>query len=85
MKVLEIIDGCKVEPNHIYLNPPDKDVSIINHTLQLMEPSEAHGVRLPIDHFFRSLADDLGERAICIILSGTGTDGTHGLRAVKGA
>ena len=84
MKIFEIKDGTKVEPNSIYLNPPDNDVAIMNRTFQLIEPLESHAIRLPIDHFFRSLSEDLGKMAICIVLSGTGTDGTLGLKAIKG-
>ena len=84
MKVLEIQDGMKVKPNNVYLNPPNRDVIIINGTLQLMEPVRTGGVNLPIDCFFRSLAEEMGEKAICVILSGTATDGTLGLKAVKG-
>ncbi|MCF6150081.1 MAG: hypothetical protein E3K37_15645 [Candidatus Kuenenia sp.] len=84
MKIVDISDGMKVEKNCVYLNPPDMDVAIINRTLQLIKPLETHAARLPIDFFFRSLADDQGEKAICIVLSGTGTDGTLGLKAVKG-
>jgi len=84
MKIFEINDGMKVEPNSIYLNPPDNDVAIMNRTLQLIKPLASHAVRLPIDGFFRSLSEDLGAKAFCIVLSGTGTDGTLGLRAIKG-
>ncbi|MDD2301966.1 MAG: chemotaxis protein CheB [Eubacteriales bacterium] len=84
MPIFEVQDGMKVAPNCIYLNPSDKDVVIINRTLQLMEPPDAQRVRFAIDVFFRSLADDQGEKAVCIILSGTGSDGTLGLKAVKG-
>jgi two-component system, chemotaxis family, CheB/CheR fusion protein len=84
MQVLNIEDGLRVKPNHIYLNPPDKHVVIMNGKLCLMEPKEPHGVRMPINYFLRSLAEDKGEKAICIILSGTGSDGTLGLKAVKG-
>ncbi|MGD0553069.1 MAG: CheR family methyltransferase [Sedimentisphaerales bacterium] len=84
MEVLNIEDGIKVKPNHIYLNPPDKHVVIMNGKLCLMEPKEPHGVRMPINYFLRSLAEDKGETAICIILSGTGSDGTLGLKEVKG-
>ncbi len=84
MAILEIEDGMKVEPNHVYLNPPDKDVMIINNTLHLMDPVKTGGISLPIDCFFRSMAEELGEKAICVILSGTATDGTLGLKAVKG-
>ena len=58
---------------------------MIHGTLQLLEPVTRRGFRLPIDYFFRSLAEDQGERAIGIVLSGTGTDGTLGLKAIKGA
>ena len=84
MEVFEMKDGMNIEPNCVYLNPPNKNVVIINGTLQLMEPIKTDGVNLPIDCFFRSMAQDLGEKAICIILSGTATDGTLGLKAVKG-
>ena len=84
MAVREIEDGMKVESNCVYLNPPGKNVTIINRTLQLMEPVVTGYINMPIDFFFRSLSEDLGERAICIILSGTATDGTLGIKAVKG-
>ena len=84
MRVLAIQDDKKVEPNCVYLNPPDKNVVILNRRLYLTEPTQSHGVNLPIDCFFRSLSEDQGEKAICIILSGTATDGTLGLKAIKG-
>lgn len=84
MPVVDISDGIRVEPNHIYLNPPNKDVVIINGVLQLLEPVKTEGIKLPIDCFFRSMAEEMGEKAVCIILSGTATDGTQGLKAVKG-
>ena len=61
-----------------------RDMAFLNGSLQLMEPSAPRGRRLPIDFFFHSLAQDQHERAICIVLSGTGSDGTLGLRAIKG-
>ena len=84
MKILEIQDNQEIEPNCVYLNPPDKNVFIQNRTLFLTKPLQSHGVNLPIDCFFRSLSEDQGERAVCIILSGTATDGTLGLKAIKG-
>ncbi len=84
MQVLQIKDDQKIEPNHVYLNPPDKNVIILNRRLLLIEPTQTHGINLPIDCFFRSLSEDLGEKAICIVLSGTATDGTLGLKAIKG-
>ncbi|MHC4105644.1 MAG: CheR family methyltransferase, partial [Planctomycetota bacterium] len=85
MKVTEIQDGTKVEPNCVYLNPPNKDVAIMNRKLYLLAPTQARGARLPIDHFFRSMSECQGDKSICIVLSGTGTDGTSGLKAIKGA
>lgn len=84
MDVLVTQDGVKVEPNCVYLNPPDRDVAIMNGSLRLIEPVQRHGIRLPIDYFFRSLAQDQREKAICIVLSGTASDGTLGVRAIKG-
>ena len=84
MKILEIKDGMTVQPDHVYLNPPNKDVIIINGTLQLVDPVKTGSINLPIDSFFRSMAEELSERAICVILSGTATDGTLGLKTVKG-
>ena len=84
MKVFEVEDGVTVRPNCAYIIPPNRDMAFLNGTLQLMEPAAPRGQRLPIDFFFRSLAQDLRERAICIVLSGTGSDGTLGVRAIKG-
>jgi two-component system CheB/CheR fusion protein len=72
-----------VEPNCVYVIPPNADISVQHGSLQLLKPSRLRGVHMAIDVFFRSLAEDRGENAVCIILSGTGTDGTLGLRAVK--
>jgi len=84
MKVFEVEDGMAVEPNCAYIIPPNRDMAFLNGKLQLLEPGSPHGQRLPIDFFFRSLAQDQCERAICIVLSGTGSDGTQGVRAIKG-
>ena len=84
MNVFEVKDGMKVEPNCAYIIPPNRDMSVLHGVLHLMELVAPRGLRLPIDSFFRSLAQDRREQAICIVLSGTGTDGTLGVRAVKG-
>jgi len=84
MQVFEVEDGMTVQPNCAYIIPPNRDMAFLDGTLQLLEPAAPRGLRLPIDFFFRSLAQDQHERAICIVLSGTGSDGTLGLRAVKG-
>lgn len=83
MEVLEIEEGMHVEPNKLYVTPPNKNVGIINGILHLAVPKEPHGLRRPIDFFFQSLADDLEDYAIGIILSGYGSDGTIGIRAIK--
>ena len=84
MQVFEVEDGMVVQPNCAYIIPPNRDMAFLNGTLQLLEPAAPRGQRLPIDFFFRSLAQDQRERAICIVLSGTGSDGTLGVRAIKG-
>ncbi len=84
MEIFQVEDGMKVEPNRVYIIPPNRDMAILHRTLHLYEPVVSKGIRHPIDFFFRSLADDQKENAICIILSGTGTEGTLGLKAIKG-
>ncbi|MGV8905201.1 MAG: chemotaxis protein CheB [Acetobacterium sp.] len=84
MKVFEVTDGVEVQPNCAYIIPPGQDMAFLNGSLHLLEPSAPRGHRLPIDFFFQSLAQDQHERAIGIILSGTGSDGTLGIRAIKG-
>jgi two-component system CheB/CheR fusion protein len=83
MSVYVAADGMKVAANSIYLNPPDKNLGVGNGVLYLQEVVESRGLRLPVDFFLRSLAKDRGADAIAIILSGTGSDGTLGLRAIK--
>jgi two-component system CheB/CheR fusion protein len=85
MPVHEAQDQSKIQPNHVYIIPPGKDMAVFHDTLYLSVPEQVRGLRLPIDAFFRSLAEDQGERAICVILSGSGSDGTLGLRAIHGA
>jgi len=84
MQVYEVEDGIEVQPNCTYIIPPGRDMALLGGTLQLLEPGAARGMRLPIDFFFRSLAHEQRERAICVVLSGTGSDGTLGVRAIKG-
>ena len=81
--VYEVEDGMVVQPNCIYVIPPNSDLVLEYGTLQLQKPSEPHGHRRPIDFFFRSLALSNQELSIGIILSGTGSDGTLGVRAIK--
>lgn len=84
MDVFEVEDGMMVRPNCAYVIPPGHDMAFLDGSLQLLEPTEPRGLRLPIDFFFSSLAQDQRERSIGVILSGTGSDGTLGLRAIKG-
>lgn len=83
MSVLQISDRMKVKPGHVYVIPPNHDLSILNGVLHLQEPAAPRGLRLPIDSFFKALAQDQQERSIGVILSGMGSDGTLGLRAIK--
>jgi two-component system, chemotaxis family, CheB/CheR fusion protein len=83
MTVFQVTDGLKIKPNCIYVIPPNKSMSILNNTLYLFATVETHGIRLPIDIFFRSLADDRQEKSIGIILSGMGSDGSLGIKAIK--
>src|SRR6201984_1091668 len=83
LKVQQPADGMPLEREHVYLIPPGTYLSIHGGALHLSEPRERHGARLPLDFFLRSLAEEVGARGICVILSGTGGDGSLGLKAVK--
>ncbi|MEY2667690.1 MAG: hypothetical protein RJA59_328, partial [Pseudomonadota bacterium] len=84
LPVVEAHDQLAVKPGHIYVIPPNRDMTIFHGVLQLSVPDAPRGQRMPIDAFFRSLAEDRGDRAIAVVLSGTGSDGTMGLRAIVG-
>lgn len=83
MKVRQATDGIQVLPNNLYVIPPNKSMSILHGKLYLFAPTEIHGLRLPVDIFLRSLALDKGEKSIGLILSGMGSDGSQGLKAIK--
>ena len=85
MPVLEAQNEMAIEPDHVYVIPPNWDMAVFHGVLQLKIPEKIRGLRMPIDYFFRSLAEDQEEKSIAIILSGTGTDGTSGLRTILGA
>ena len=85
MPVVEVEDAMTVQVNHVYIIAPNHDMALLHGCLQLLEPTAPRGQRLPIDFFFKSLAVDQHERAIGIVLSGTGSDGTVGVRAIKDA
>jgi two-component system CheB/CheR fusion protein len=83
MKVLQASDQLRVKPDHVYVIPPNKSLSILNGKLHLFDPVESRGLRLPIDVFFRSLALDKLNKSVGVILSGMGSDGSLGLKAIK--
>jgi len=83
MKVFQAEDLMKVKPNCVYVIPPNKSMSIFKGALHLFDPVEARGLRLPVDFFLRSLADDQEEYAVGVILSGMGSDGSSGIRTIK--
>jgi two-component system CheB/CheR fusion protein len=83
MEVFQVSDRMRVKPDCVYVIPPNKDMSILHGVLHLFEPSAPRGLRLPIDFFLRSLSLDRKEHSIGVILSGMGSDGTMGLRAIK--
>ncbi|MEI8291972.1 MAG: chemotaxis protein CheB [Verrucomicrobiota bacterium] len=83
MKVIQVKDRTTMRPDCVYIIPPNKDMSVLHGVLHLLAPTTPRGLRLPIDFFFRSLAQDQQEHSIGVILSGMGSDGTLGLRAIK--
>ena len=83
MPVIELAETTKPRPNTVYVQPPNKCVIVKDGALKLVRRTQQ--LNLAIDHFFESLAEERGSLAIGVILSGTGTDGTHGLRAIKAA
>ncbi|HEY1926123.1 MAG TPA: chemotaxis protein CheB [Caulobacteraceae bacterium] len=83
MPVSEAIDGVRIAPGRVYVIPPGTYLSAAKGALRLSQPQARHGARLPFDYLLRSLADAFGSRAVCIVLSGTGADGSLGLRAVR--
>lgn len=83
MIVTQAADGMSIEPEHFYVIPPGTDLSVRMGTLHLSPPEAPHGYRLPFDFLLQSLADDFGPRAVCVILSGTGNDGSLGIAAIR--
>ncbi|OFX21648.1 MAG: chemotaxis protein CheB [Anaeromyxobacter sp. RBG_16_69_14] len=83
MRVEQVKDRTRAEANHVYVIPPNSDLSVLRGVLHLVEPTSPRGQRLPIDFFLRALADDRRSASVGVILSGMGTDGTLGLKAVK--
>jgi len=85
MPVVEVSDGVAVEPDHVYVIPPNKNMTIRQGVLQLASRSSGPGLHRPIDEFSVSLAEVQGNASIGAVLSGTGSDGTYGLKAIKAA
>jgi two-component system, chemotaxis family, CheB/CheR fusion protein len=85
MPVREAADGEPVEPDHVYVIPPNCSLGMHHRRLLVLARQEERGLHLPVDSFLQTLADDLGPKAIGVVLSGTGSDGTHGLKAIKAA
>jgi len=83
MPVVEAHDGLVVEPDHVYIIPPNKDMGIHNRKLLLLKPAKPNGYQQPIDYFLQSLADDQWNKAVGIIFSGMGSDGETGIRMIK--
>ena len=83
MPVLEATHGMRVEPRHVYVIPPNATLTIADGVLQVCKPAPPREHRWPINTFFTSLAEDQGDRAVCVVLAGTGSDGAQGLRAIK--
>jgi two-component system CheB/CheR fusion protein len=83
MQVRQATDGMPLEHDHLYVIPPGTYLSVVNGSLHLSQPQARHGARLPFDFLLHSVAEECGARAMCVILSGTGSDGSLGLKAVK--
>ncbi len=85
MPVVQVVDQMPVRPNTVYVIAPDRDLTVRNGMLHLVKPAEKRGHRHPVDVLFRSLAADQGERVVAVVLSGTGSNGTDGLKEVRAA
>ncbi|MDO8421232.1 MAG: chemotaxis protein CheB [Parvibaculum sp.] len=83
MSVVQATDGMLLERDHLYVIPPGAYLSVLGGAIHLSQPKARHGARLPFDFLLHSMADEYGKRAVCVVLSGTGTDGSAGLKAIK--
>ncbi len=83
LTVVEAADGMPIRPGHLYVNPPGRYVSASDGALHLSMPPARHAARMPFDFLLHSLAKQYGDKAGCVVLSGTGTDGTAGLASIK--
>ncbi len=85
MKVVEAEDGMRIDPDHVYIIPPNRFLAVDDGALRLTAPLEPRGLRMPVDFLFRSLGESQKEHSICVVLSGSGNDGSAALRAVNAA
>lgn len=85
MPVIQVRETVKIEPDHVYVIPPTKHLAMVDGEIRLIEPETIRGRRVPIDIFFRTLADAHGKNSVCVVLSGTGADGAAGLKRIKEA
>jgi len=85
MTICQAVSDTLVQPNTVYLLPPMKEMIIRQRRLLLNDKDPRHGLTLPIDLFFRSLAQDVGDRAVAVVLSGSGSDGSRGIQEVSRA
>jgi two-component system CheB/CheR fusion protein len=83
MPVQQAVEGMVIQANHLYVIPPNSELTLVQSTLHLIKPTEPRGLRLPIDILFSSLASNYGDQAIGVVLSGMGSDGTLGAKAIK--
>jgi len=83
MPVLQAADGMTIEPDHLYIIPPGTYLAVADGALRLSPPQARHGARLPFDFLLLSLAREFGARAMCVVLSGMGADGSRGVRAIR--
>jgi two-component system CheB/CheR fusion protein len=81
--VLQVSEKTKVEPDHVYVIPPNKHLQMLDGSLIVSPNTEEEDRRAPVDIFFRTLANSHGSRAVCVILSGTGANGSMGLKRIK--
>lgn len=85
MQVVDVKEGMRVEPDRVYVMPENRELVVLQSKLHLAPRPESRAPHMPVDTFFRSLAAEFDGRAIGVILSGTGSDGTYGLKAIKEA
>ncbi|MDP2284476.1 MAG: chemotaxis protein CheB, partial [Pseudohongiella sp.] len=85
MPVLEATQGMRIKRDHVYVIPPNKELSVEKNKLSLSKPAEVRGLRLPVNVLFSSLASERGEQSIAVVLSGMGSDGTAGAMSIKAA